>query len=174
MPKTITHQQRLVEAERLLDAFLDEVAGLGAKRGPFLVQLPPSFAFDADTFSSFIAAVRERVVADVVCEPRHASWFTPEADAVLVRERVARVAADPVTVPGADRPGGWGGLAYYRLHGSPRLTTTFNATLPRCTRTHHAQRRTGASSTTPPAAPPRPMLQPCGACSVRISSDEHF
>jgi uncharacterized protein YecE (DUF72 family) len=120
LPKTITHQQRLVDAERLLDAFLDEVAGLGAKRGPFLVQLPPSFGFEADTFSSFIAALRERVAADVVCEPRHASWFTPQADAVLVRERVARVAADPVTVPGADRPGGWGDLAYYRLHGSPR------------------------------------------------------
>jgi uncharacterized protein YecE (DUF72 family) len=120
MPKTITHQRRLVDVAELLDPFLEEVAGLGAKRGPFLVQLPPSFAFAEATFSSFIAAVRERVDADIVCEPRHASWFTPEADAVLVGERVARVAADPAPVPEAARPGGWRELAYYRLHGSPR------------------------------------------------------
>ena len=33
--------------------------------------------------------------------------------------RVARVAADPAPAPGAERSGGWGGLIYYRLHGSP-------------------------------------------------------
>ena len=33
--------------------------------------------------------------------------------------RVARVAADPAKVPAAAEPGGWRGLAYYRLHGSP-------------------------------------------------------
>ena len=35
--------------------------------------------------------------------------------------RIARVAADPAPVPGADEPGGWGGLVYYRLHGSPKV-----------------------------------------------------
>jgi uncharacterized protein YecE (DUF72 family) len=34
---------------------------------------------------------------------------------------VARVAADPAVVPEAVRPGGWTGLVYYRLHGSPRI-----------------------------------------------------
>jgi uncharacterized protein YecE (DUF72 family) len=57
---------------------------------------------------------------DVVCEPRHASWFTPAADALLVKWRVVRVAADPPPAGGADRPGGWLGFHYYRLHGSPR------------------------------------------------------
>ena len=36
---------------------------------------------------------------------------------------MGRVAADPVR-KGAEkelRPGGWGGLAYFRLHGSPRM-----------------------------------------------------
>jgi uncharacterized protein YecE (DUF72 family) len=32
---------------------------------------------------------------------------------------VARVAADPARVPEAGMPGGWRGLAYWRLHGSP-------------------------------------------------------
>lgn len=120
VPKTITHERRLVDVTDLLDRFLAEVAGLGSKRGPFLVQLPPSFAFDPATFAPFISSLRDRVDADVVCEPRHASWFTPEADAALVRERVARVAADPAPVPDAAVPGGWRGLTYYRLHGSPR------------------------------------------------------
>ena len=31
------------------------------------------------------------------------------------------MAADPAPVPGADEPGGWRGLSYYRLHGSPRI-----------------------------------------------------
>jgi uncharacterized protein YecE (DUF72 family) len=34
---------------------------------------------------------------------------------------VARVAADPAVVPAAADPGGWDGLAYVRLHGSPRI-----------------------------------------------------
>jgi uncharacterized protein YecE (DUF72 family) len=34
--------------------------------------------------------------------------------------RIARVAADPELVAPAASPGGWPGLVYYRLHGSPR------------------------------------------------------
>ncbi|MGI8496237.1 MAG: hypothetical protein ACR2OG_01455 [Gemmatimonadaceae bacterium] len=33
---------------------------------------------------------------------------------------MARVVADPARVPEAAMPGGWRGLIYYRLHGSPR------------------------------------------------------
>ena len=39
----------------------------------------------------------------------------------MAQHRVARVAADPATAPSAECPGGWDGLAYYRLHGSPRV-----------------------------------------------------
>jgi uncharacterized protein YecE (DUF72 family) len=34
---------------------------------------------------------------------------------------VARVAADPAVVPEATEADGWGGLVYYRLHGSPEM-----------------------------------------------------
>ena len=44
---------------------------------------------------------------------------TPEADALLVSHRAARVAADPARAPALAHPGGWPGLAYWRLHGSP-------------------------------------------------------
>jgi uncharacterized protein YecE (DUF72 family) len=69
----------------------------------------------------FFAALRSATPLAAVCEPRHATWFTAEADALLDGFRIARVAADPARVPAAGEPGGWRGLAYYRLHGSPRV-----------------------------------------------------
>lgn len=38
----------------------------------------------------------------------------------MIESEVARVAADPARVPAAGEPGGWPGLVYFRLHGSPR------------------------------------------------------
>jgi uncharacterized protein YecE (DUF72 family) len=40
---------------------------------------------------------------------------------MLVGFHVARVAADPAVVPAVASPGGWDGLAYYRVHGSPTM-----------------------------------------------------
>lgn len=40
---------------------------------------------------------------------------------LLRRHRIGRVAADPAPVPTAGEPGGWPGIVYYRLHGSPRM-----------------------------------------------------
>jgi uncharacterized protein YecE (DUF72 family) len=65
--------------------------------------------------------LRSRVPGSIVFEPRHASWFTSEVEDLLDQLRIARVAADPAPVPGADEPGGWRGLSYYRLHGTPRI-----------------------------------------------------
>ena len=70
---------------------------------------------------TFFEALRNRYPRDVVCEPRHASWFTPGADRLLAQLRVARVAADPAKVASAAQPGGWDGLRYFRWHGSPRM-----------------------------------------------------
>ena len=39
----------------------------------------------------------------------------------MTKHRVARIAADPAVVPEAAGPGGWDGLIYYRLHGSPKV-----------------------------------------------------
>jgi len=121
VPREITHGRRLVGADDLLDRFLGEVGALGEKLGPLLVQLPPRLPFAADVAGAFFAAVRERFAGAVVCEPRHASWFTPAANRLLEDARVARVAADPAVVPAASEPGGRGGLVYYRLHGSPQM-----------------------------------------------------
>lgn len=121
MPRIITHEQGLRRGREPLRQFLDETAGLGEKRGPLLVQLPPSHAFDLRVATRFFELVRGLYDGPVVCEPRHPTWFEPRAHRLLVDVRVARVAADPARVPDAALPGGWDGLAYYRLHGSPRI-----------------------------------------------------
>lgn len=118
--RRITHHSRLKDPS-VLDEFLNRVQHLGEKLGPLLVQLPPSLQYNSAVVETFFSALRERYAGSVVCEPRHASWFKPNAEKTLAHFRVARVAADPATVPGADQPGGWSGLVYYRLHGSPRI-----------------------------------------------------
>ena len=120
LPKTITHERRLADAEDLIDAFLGEAGALGEKLACLLVQLPPSLALDAAVAERFFAALRARTAAEVACEPRQESWFTGEADALLAGLGVARVAADPARVPAAAEPGGARDLVYRRLHGSPR------------------------------------------------------
>ncbi len=121
VPKAITHERRLTETGDLLERFLSEVSGLGPKLGPLLVQLPPSLPFEPATSDRFLQALREQVTSGIVCEPRHGSWFTPLVDSLLDELQIARVAADPAPAPGAGEPGGWRGLSYYRLHGSPRI-----------------------------------------------------
>jgi uncharacterized protein YecE (DUF72 family) len=118
-PRQITHEMRLVQSGAVLDAFLAEISGLGEKLGPILFQLPPKLAFELRLARAFFTDLRSRFHRAVVCEPKHRDWFTPAAEDLLREFRVARVAADPSVVPAAADPGGWRGLDYFRLHGSP-------------------------------------------------------
>jgi uncharacterized protein YecE (DUF72 family) len=121
VPKAITHALRLQQADGLVETFLTEVGGLGEKLGCLLVQLPPSLNLEPAVAADFFADLRSRTPVPLACEPRHPSWFTPQADALLRELGVARVAADPARVPAAAEPGGLRGLSYYRLHGSPKM-----------------------------------------------------
>lgn len=122
VPKAATHTARLVDTEAVIEPFLTQAAGLGERLGVLLVQLPPNLAFDAVVATRFFALLRQRFDGAIACEPRHASWFEAVAEKLLVEHRVARVAADPAAgSPAAAQPGGWPGLAYYRLHGAPRV-----------------------------------------------------
>ena len=121
IPKTITHQARLINTGGLLQTFLDQANGLGEKLGPFLIQLPPKLAFDEGLAHEFLTTFRELCTSQAVLEPRHASWFTPAVDRLLRDFEISRVAADPPKGSVlAAKPGGWQPLRYYRLHGAPR------------------------------------------------------
>jgi uncharacterized protein YecE (DUF72 family) len=65
--------------------------------------------------------LRARWAGALAMEPRHATWFEAEADTLLREHEVARVLADPVRHASAAVPGGFPGLVYLRLHGSPRM-----------------------------------------------------
>jgi uncharacterized protein YecE (DUF72 family) len=119
LPKTVTHVRKLVDCAGELTGFLSQAEVLGAKFAVALVQLPPKLAFDAAVARSFFTELSSRTAAAIACEPRNLSWFSPEADALLVSLNVSRVAADPSICDAASRPGGWRGLSYWRLHGSP-------------------------------------------------------
>ena len=119
LPKAISHERKLAGCADLLRQFLDESAGLGDKLAVLLLQLPPKLAFDPALAEDFLADLSAGTAARIACEPRNPSWFEPDADVLLRRLRVARVAADPAVVPDAAEPGGWRGLSYRRLHGSP-------------------------------------------------------
>lgn len=123
VPKTITHEARLDLGPSLpvLERFLSELAHLEFKLGPLLVQLPPSLQFDSRVAEDFFSALRQRWHGGVACEPRHVSWFSPAPEPLFEQHRIARVAADPALVPVAGEPGGWAGLVYVRLHGSPKM-----------------------------------------------------
>ena len=120
MPRTITHELKLQDARRPLLAFLAQTEGLAKKRGPILMQLPPSLAFDSSVVPRFLKMVRKVYEGPIVCEPRHPTWFSPAVASLLNRYRISRVAADPPVVPEAAVPAGWPDVAYFRLHGSPR------------------------------------------------------
>ena len=129
LPRAITHEHRLRGTRALLDEFLAQVGGLGDRLGPLLVQMPPSLRFDRRAAGGFFDLLCELHPGAVVCEPRHLSWFEPDATALMARLHIGRVAADPAMVPEAAAPGGWtgpghegaGATLYYRWHGSPRM-----------------------------------------------------
>ncbi len=120
MPRTVTHDATLRRSRALVSRFMSEASGLGSKLGVILVQLPPSLEFSSRAAHVFFGLLREYWEGFVVFEPRHESWFGEKPERVLVTHKVARVATDPSRIKAAKEPGGWRGITYYRLHGSPR------------------------------------------------------
>ena len=119
LPKAITHLRRLAACEDLIEEFVTDTRGLGAKFAVALVQLAPKHAFDQALAQDFFATLRSQLSARIVCEPRHPSWFNEDANQILIDSGVGRVAADPAIVTCASSPGGSPGIRYRRLHGSP-------------------------------------------------------
>ena len=123
-PRALTHEGALICARNAdLDDFLSEIAGLGPKLRVLLVQLPPSLEFDGAAVRKFFRRLRRGVpeATALVCEPRHASWGTGKVDALLAELGVARAAVDPPRWGDDARPAGDLRLAYFRMHGSPRI-----------------------------------------------------
>lgn len=120
LPRSITHEAGLIAAEAQTAQFCELVARFERKLGPLLVQLPPRLELQARVASRFLEHLRRVSPAPVVLEPRHVSWFTAEAERLLIDLSVARIAADPACCEAASRPGAAARPSYFRWHGSPR------------------------------------------------------
>lgn len=120
VPRAITHEAALCSPRAALDVFFGDVRGLGSKLGPVLVQLPASVLFQPRRVAAFFRTMRQLHGGDVVCEPRHESWYEPAASAVFADYDIARVQADPLRPANARAPDESSSLLYFRWHGSPR------------------------------------------------------
>lgn len=118
VPKAITHELRLQQADEPLKKFIDEVAHLDEKLGCLLVQLPPRLHYDRAVAQRFFERLRGLTNVALTCEARHATWFTEEAAAMLAGFGVGQVIADPQIAPLPDAPHKIE-TKYFRLHGSP-------------------------------------------------------
>jgi uncharacterized protein YecE (DUF72 family) len=100
VPKTITHDRRLIGAERELAAFLDVIKPLedAGKLGCLLVQLPPSFTFEErHCLESFLRLLPPDIHFAV--ELRHESWNRDETWELLREYNVANTVTDsPIEV----------------------------------------------------------------------------
>ena len=166
MPRTITHELTLRGAREPLVAFLSQTEGLAQKRGPILVQLPPSLAFDERVVTEFLSVVREMYHGAVVCEPRHATWFSPLAVALLdsYRSREWRLIRHPCRVGRFQRVGRESHIfdcTAHRENTGRNTTTPSSQRLRRTSATSRRPRRSGVCSTIPRAAPPSKMLGIC-------------
>ena len=116
--RVITHRKKLVDCDEYLRTFFSIVRRFGTKRGPLLVQLPPSLHRDLPRLDAFLAKLRKargRMRWRVAVEFRHASWADAETTGLLDAHEAALCLADmprcPFTEPGdAD-------FVYVRRHG---------------------------------------------------------
>jgi len=114
----LTHMKRLKVDRAMVARSYDPMAGLGPKAAVVLVQLPERFRFDAERVTRFFAAVAPRRKRHAV-EPRHSSWLTDDAIAVLRARRVALCVIDAPNWP--TRGAVTADFVYLRFHGQTRL-----------------------------------------------------
>lgn len=119
LPKAISHDARLLNCDAAIEAFLEQISGLGDRLGVILIQLPPSLAV-SDAAISALQALAHRTATPIALESRHLSWFTAPVTSLMSDSGIALVIADPAIAPPIEqrpRPR----LAYFRLHGTPRI-----------------------------------------------------
>lgn len=83
LPRSITHEAKLRDCREELETFVEALAPLGGKLACILIQLPPSFAPEADegALRHFIMELPRRVRFAI--EFRHGGWHTPRTTRFL-------------------------------------------------------------------------------------------
>lgn len=113
LSRYLSHVRRLRDPEEPVERFLERATGLGDRRGPLLLQLPPSMPIDLDRLGATLDRLRGR--ARVAVEVRHTSWHVAGLDTLLREHDAALCLTDRGERPlePLRRTASWG---YVRLH----------------------------------------------------------
>jgi uncharacterized protein YecE (DUF72 family) len=115
----LTHVRRLRDPAEPVRRLVDRLAGLGAKCGPVLLQLPPTLQEDLDALDAAVRAFPPGI--RVAVELRHSSWFTDRTRRLLERRSAALCLADR---PGLRMPmwatAPWGYVRFHEGRAHPR------------------------------------------------------
>jgi uncharacterized protein YecE (DUF72 family) len=108
LPREISHEGPLAAQIETTHAFIERMAGLGERLGPFFLQLPPGYRVDKiDDLERWLAAwPKERRLA---VEVRHADWYAEPAESALMelleRYNAGRVVMDVRPLDAGPLPG---------------------------------------------------------------------
>jgi uncharacterized protein YecE (DUF72 family) len=88
----LTHIRRLRDPAEPVHLLVERARELGEKRGPILIQLPPSMRIEVERLKQTLAAFPPDW--RVAVEFRHDSWYTDDVRQVLIDHRAALCLAD--------------------------------------------------------------------------------
>jgi uncharacterized protein YecE (DUF72 family) len=112
-PRGLTHARRLFGPEQWLERMTAGLHELAGRRGPLLVQLPPTMERDDERLDWFLSRVPEWM--QPVLEFRHPSWVAEDVFALLERHRAAYCVMSGANLPCVLRA--TAELVYVRMHG---------------------------------------------------------
>jgi len=116
----LTHVRRLADPKAPVALLMERVAGLGGKRGPILVQLPPNLKLEqqrlAETLAAFPRGTR------VAVEFRHESWFVDPVQQLLAQHDAALCVPDRANKALSPlwRTASWTYIRFHEGRASPR------------------------------------------------------
>jgi uncharacterized protein YecE (DUF72 family) len=113
----ITHIKRLAECSEPLERLFKSAEGLGEKRGPFLIQLPPGLKKDKLLLKNFLKALPRNY--KFAFEFRNESWFIKEIYKLLEEFKCAIVISSAPRFPYVEKI--TTDFCYIRMHGSGSL-----------------------------------------------------
>ncbi len=133
MPKEITHERRLADANDLLNEFLDRARELGPKLGPILLQMGPDFApNELPALEAFVPQLPRDMRFAV--EVRQNAWTRPDVLrsllSLLTEQNIALALSDARWIPRekmlelAERP--TADFLYVRWMGPDREITDYS------------------------------------------------
>jgi uncharacterized protein YecE (DUF72 family) len=158
IPRAITHELKLQDAQEPFVTFLAQTDGLADKRGPLLLQLPPSLSFDGSVVTAFLGLVRKVYDGPIVCElstprgsrrPRHHCWCATESH----ESRPTRHRCRTQPLPPVRRGSRVSVCTAHRGRTGHAMTRALSRRLLRPSGGFRPRSRCGVCSTTPQAAP---------------------